>query len=255
MDSPPPHLLDEDTLVMAAWDADALTAEAHQHLAECPTCSERVASYQLARKSLTAYLYRWDCPDTQEISDYAAGFIKGKRRRELANHVRQCRHCAEEVQASQEFLAPSPPALPPMPLPLPIPFPESGRRLIARLLPQRAPGAALAGLRGGETGDGWPRQYEVDGISLSLHRASPSPGSAGAMLLGLISRAEATPDVFAGVEVRLRKAGDPGQPPLLVEQIDDLGNFVLSPVPIGQFDLLITLPEGELVIEGLELSG
>ncbi len=255
MDSPPPHLLNEDELVMAAWDADALTSEARQHLAACPVCSERVASYQRVRKSLTAYLYRWDCPETQEITDYAAGVIKGKRRRALASHFRQCPRCAEEVHMSQEFLAPSPPALPPIPVALPVPFPESGRRLVARLLPQRAPGAALAGLRGGETGDGWPRQYEVDGISLSLHRAAPSPGSAGAMVLGLISRAESAPEVFAGVEVRLRKAGDPGQPPLLVEQIDDLGNFVLSPVPIGQFDLLITLPEGELVIEGLELSG
>ena len=253
MESPPPHLLHEDDLVIAAWDANALTAEARQHLAECPTCSERAVSYRRLGKQLTTQLYRWDCPTTQEISDFAAGALKGKRRRALASHFRRCPRCSEELQVSLEFLAP---AASPSLAPLPLPLPETTRpRLIARLLPQRAPGAGLAGVRGGETGDGWPRQYEVEGISLSLHRAAPAAGSSGAMLLGLISRAEAAPDVFEGVEVRLRAAGVLDEPALIVEQIDDLGNFMLSPVPTGQFDLLIALPQGDLVIEGLELSG
>jgi len=80
-------------------------------------------------------------------------------------------------------------------------------------------------------------------------------GDAGAMLLGLISRAEAPPEAFANREVRLIASNTPDGPPLVTEQIDDLGNFVLSPIPTGRFDLLILLPEGELVIEGLELSG
>jgi hypothetical protein len=237
-------MLNEDDLVVAAIDPDHLSAEARQHLAHCPTCAGRVAPYRQLASALTSRLYRWDCPTTQEISDYAAGGLRGKRRRALTLHVRRCPRCAEELEISRQFLAPAP---------LPA---ASRQRLIARLVPRRAMGSALAGLRGASSEDngGWPRQYQVNGISLSLHRAAPSLGESGTMLLGLISRAEAPPEAFANREVRLIASGTPGEPPLIIEQIDDLGNFVLTPIPTGRFDLLILLPEGELVIEGLELS-
>jgi anti-sigma factor RsiW len=245
MDGPTPHVLNEDDLVAAIIDPDYLSAEARQHLAQCPTCAERVAPYRQFASALTSRLYRWDCPTTQEISDYAAGWLRGKRRRVLTLHVKRCPRCAEELEISRQFLAP---------VPLPAVFRQ---RLVAQLVPQRGMGSALAGLRGASSEDdaGWPRQYQVNGISLSLHRAAPSSGGSGAMLLGLISRAEAPPETFANMEVRLTASDAAGTSPLITEQIDDLGNFVLSPVPTGRFNLLILLPEGELVIEGLELSG
>ena len=245
MDGSTPHMLSEEDLVAAVLDPDALSAEARQHLAACPTCTERAASQRQFIAALTDKLYRWDCPTTQDISDYAAGWLRGKRRRAITLHLRRCRHCTEELRISQQFLVPTPlPAVP-------------RQRLIAHLLPHRAIGPALVGLRGGSSeGNGdWPRQYHVETISLSLHRAAPSTGGSGAMLLGLISRAEAPPDSFTDREVRLIASAAPDEPPLATEQIDDLGNFILSPIPTGRFDLIILLPEGDLVIEGLELSG
>ncbi len=243
MDGPAPHILNEDDLVAAALDSADVSAETRQHLTECPTCAGHAAAYRQLASALTARLFRWGCPNTQEISEYAGGWLRGKRRRALTLHIRRCPRCAEELEVSRQFLAST--SSPPAPRP----------RLIARLLPHRAIGPVLAGLRGGSSADseGWPRQYQVDSISLSLHRAAPSMGGRGAMLLGLISRAEAPPEAFADVEVRLIPSGSPDEPPLVTEQIDDLGNFVLSPVPAGRFDLLILLPEGDLVIEGLEL--
>jgi hypothetical protein len=251
MDSPP-HMLSEDDLVAAAFDPKTLSAEAQHHLAQCPTCARHVTAYRQMMSSLTTTLYRWDCPDTQEISDYAAGLLRGKRRRALTLHLRRCTHCTQELEISRQFLAPTPfPAAS-------APFPAALRqRFIALLVPQRAIGLAPTGLRGGssEDNESWPRQYHVEHISLSLHRAASSTGGSGAMLLGLISRAEAPPDSFTDIEVRLIPSDTPDEPPLAVERIDDLGNFVLSPIPTGRFDLLILLPEGDLVIEGLELSG
>ncbi len=241
-----PHLLSDDDLVIAALNPDELSAEVRQHLASCSICAGRVAPYQRLAKTLTARLYRWDCPDTQEISEYAAGLVTGKRRRALTLHLQRCPRCAEELEISRQFLASDASSSASSQAPR--------LRLIAQLLPRRAAGPALAGIRGGSSEDGdWPRQYQVNGISVSLHRAAPAVGGDGAMLLGLIARAEAPPDAFTGIEVRLVASLD--QPPLVTEQIDDLGNFVLSPVPAGRFDLLISLAEGDLVIEGLELSG
>lgn len=244
MDGPTPHILDEDDLVAAIIDPEILSAETRQHLAQCPTCAERAAPYRQFISALTPRLYRWDCPQTPEISDYAAGWLRGKRRRALTLHLRRCPRCTEELEISRQFLTTSPSPLPARP------------RLVAQLLPRRTVGPALAGIRGGSSEDheGWPRQYQIDGISLSLHRAAPASGGNGAMLLGLISRAESPPDAFTDIEVRLTAAENPDEPPVATEQIDDLGNFVLSPIPTGHFDLLILLPEGDLVIEGLELS-
>jgi anti-sigma factor RsiW len=243
MDCRAPDAIHEDDLVIYALDPAELSAEVRQHLAECPACAERAADYQRFAHTLSARLYRWECPTTQEISDYVAGFLSGKRKREISAHLRRCPRCAEEVEISRQFLTPTPALAPARP------------RLLAQLLPRRIAEAAGAGLRGGGDDEGWPRQYQADGISLSLHRAAAPVGGAGAMLLGLISRADPSSEDLTGVEVRLLAADTPDQPPLLVEQIDDLGNFVLSPVPSGRFDLLIALPEGDLVIERLELSG
>lgn len=243
MDGPDPHMLTEDDLVAAILDPDDLSAGARQHLAECRSCTEHVASYRQTIAALTSTLYRWNCPTTQEISDHAAGRLQGKRRRALALHVTGCPRCTEELAISRQFLTPT--------------LPAPRQRLIARLLPHRTFGSAPVGIRGGpsEDSEGWPRQYQANNISLSLHRAAASAGGSGAMLLGLISRAEAPPETFAGIEARLIASDVPDEAPFAVEQIDDLGNFVLSPIPTGRFHLLIALPEGDLIIEGLELSG
>jgi hypothetical protein len=244
MDGPTPHILDEDDLVAAIVDPEMVSAETRQHLAQCPTCAGRAAPYRQFISALTSRLYRWDCPQTQEVSDYAAGWLHGKRRRALTLHLRRCPRCTEELEISRQFLAPTS-------------TPRATRpRLIAQVLPRRTTSPALAGIRGGsEDNEGWPRQYQINDISLSLHRAAPASGGSGAMLLGLISRAEAPPDSFTDIEIHLTAAETPDEPPVATEQIDDLGNFVLSPIPTGRFDLLILLPEGDLVIEGLELSG
>ncbi len=194
--------------------------------------------------AFTSKLYRWDCPNTQEISDYAAGWLRGKRRRVLTLHLKRCPRCTAELAISQQFLAPAP---------LPVML---RKRLFAQFVPHRAAGLASAALRGSsEDSEGWPRQYQANDISLSLHRAAQAAGGSSAMLIGLISRAAAPLDTFTDVEIRLVASNAPDEPPFAIEQIDEDGNFAFSPIPTGRFDLVILLPEGDLVIEGLELRG
>ena len=242
MDCRAPDAIHEDDLVISALDPDALTAEVRQHLAECPACAERAAEYQSFTRMLSSRLYRWDCSTTLEISDYATGLLPAKRRRQISAHLKRCPHCTEELEMSREFLAPT--------------SQEAARpRLIAQLLPRRISEAAQAGLRGSAEETIWPLEYHIDGITLSLDRTTLSVGGTDSMLLGILLSTD-VPRLKAleGVEVRLLISGAPDLAPLAVERIDDAASFAFSTVPTGRYDLLIALPEGDLVIQGIELS-
>jgi hypothetical protein len=242
MDCRAPDAIHEDDLVISALDPDALTAEARQHLAECPACAERAAEYQTFTRALSSRLYRWDCPTTLEISDYASGLLTGKRKRAISAHLKRCPHCAEEVEISREFLAPTPH--------------ETARAGVGtRLFPSRIFEAAQVSLRGSADETAWPLEYHIDDITLSLDRTTLSVGGTDSMLLGILLSADvARVKALEGVEVRLLVSGAPDQAPLAVERIDDAASFAFSSVPIGRYDLLIALPEGDLVIQGIELS-
>lgn len=242
MDCRAPDAIHEDDLVISALDPDALTAEARQHLAECPACAERAAAYQTFTRTLSARLYRWDCPTSLEISDYAAGSLPTKRRRAIRAHLKRCPHCAEEVEMSREFLAQTAqePARP---------------RLIAHLLPRRITEAAQGGLRGSADDAGWPLEYHLDDITLSLDRTTLSVGGTDSMLLGILLSADvARVKALEGAEVRLLVSGAPDRTPLAVDRIDDAASFAFSSVPTGRYDLLIALPDGDLIIQGIELG-
>ena len=242
MDCRAPDAIHEDDLVISALDADALTAEARQHLAECPACAERAAAYQTLTRTLSTRLYRWDCPTTLEISDYAAGLLTSKRRRAISAHLKRCPHCTEEVEMSREFLAPS--------------LQETARAAGgSRLFSSRIFEAAQVSLRGSADETDWPLEYHIDDITLSLDRTTLSVGGTDSMLLGILLSADvARVKALAGVEVRLLVSGALDQAPLAVDRIDDAASFAFSSVPTGRYDLLIALPEGDLVIQGIELS-
>lgn len=242
MDCRAPDAIHEDDLVISALDPDALTAEVRQHLAECPACAERAAEYQSLTRTLSSRLYRWDCPTTLEISDYAAGSLTAKRRRAISAHLKRCPPCTEELEMSKEFLAPTPRE-------------TAISGAVTRPFPSRIFEAAQVSLRGSTEETIWPLEYHIDDITLSLDRTTLSVGSMDSMLLGILLSTD-VPRLKAleGVEVRLLISGVPDIAPLAVERIDDAASFAFSTVPVGRYDLLIALPEGDLVIQGIELS-
>ena len=242
MDCRAPDAIHEDDLVISALDPDALTAEARQHLAECPACAERAAEYQTFARAISSRLYRWDCPTTLEISDYAVGSLTSKRRRAISIHLKHCPRCTEEMAMSREFLAPIPE--------------EMARAGVGpSLLPSRIFEAAQVSLRGNADEMAWPLEYHIDDMTLSLDRTTLSVGETDSMLLGILLSADvARVKALEGVEVRLLVSGAADRAPLAVDRIDDAASFAFSSVPVGRYDLLIALPEGDLVIQGIELS-
>src|SRR6266496_566112 len=244
----------DEELISFALDDEALPAEANNHLQQCETCQKRLARYKQTNTYLLSHLYRSQCPSGQELSLYCADLVPEEERIRIANHVLDCPLCANEVAETRKFLRTLDVELPVSSFsPRALLRPIFATRVL-RTQPQFA-------LRGGSDASKtpWPRQYKAEAVDLSLHLSFTSKGER--MLLGILTSIdpEESVDVFEGVAVELYTApgplttnGDRPSPfPLLHTQIDDLDNFALKPVPTGHYDLIIYLPNRELVIEDI----
>ncbi len=127
------------------------------------------------------------------------------------------------------------------------------RRIFAILVKQQA----QLVLRAGPSEAAWPRQYRADSINLSLHLSRASSGEY--VLLGIISDPTEPIEAFAGLMAELYPAAggrdtNRAEKPLLSEQVDELGNIVFRHVPVGEYIMIVHLPERELVIEGVNIQ-
>jgi hypothetical protein len=79
------------------------------------------------------------------------------------------------------------------------------------------------------------------------------------MLLGILTSADSdeSVDAFEGVRAELYPTPpDKGEPqtPLCYAMVDDLGNLVFSGVPIGEYILIIHLPDQQVVIDNINIE-
>ena len=244
----------DEELLSFALDDEALPTEANNHLQQCETCQKRLTTYKQTNAYLLSHLYRSQCPSGQEISLYCAHLLTDEENIRVANHVLDCPLCANEVAETRAFLRT---------LDIELPEPTFSLRAVlhpifaTRVLRTQPQFALRGGAISPETS--WPRQYKAETVDLSLHLSFTSKGER--MLLGIITSidSEESVEIFEGVAAELYIAPGPlasnGDKPatsaLLRTQVDDLGNFVLKPVPTGHYVLIIYLPNRELVIEDI----
>ncbi|GAC1379254.1 MAG: hypothetical protein NVSMB33_04350 [Ktedonobacteraceae bacterium] len=240
----------DEELLSIASDDRTLPIEEQEHLAQCPICQQRLASYINTRNRLLAKLYRSICPSAIELNYYCIGMVSEQKRISIASHILDCPLCTDEVaeirkaQASVDLFPTLAPSLS-----------TRLRRIFATLVVQQVQPVTRA-----EQPDiGWPRQYHTDSIDLSLHLSLAS--NQEIMLLGIITSTDPTQtlDAFQDRQVGLYTAPGPlndetTPQPLLSTQIDEVGNIFLENVPAGEYIMLIHLPDQEVVIEGLNIT-
>ena len=249
--------LDDEELLRLALDEEPISAGSLKHLEQCALCQQRLARYKSVNEFFLSRLYRSQCPTATELNEYCAGILSTDNAMIVAQHIQECPLCASEVADIRRTLASFEP------------FPGvndfSPRDLIERIIANLVPWQPQLVTRSAVSETSWPRQYRAGALNISLHLSRSSIGET--MLLGLLSSddpAESTED-FEGIDVELysvpgSSAAEPGQQnghtmhPLLVSQVDDLGNIVFKPVPSGQYMLLMHMPEQEIVIEGLTID-
>jgi len=249
---------DDDELLRFALDEEPLRKEAREHLAQCETCQQRLRMFKQVNNALIAKFYRSQCPSAEQLSFYCADLLPSDDRMHIAAHILDCPLCSAEIVATRRFIA----EVEPLPVPVPVLSPRAAingvRRIAASLVRQQA----QLVLRNGNTPteSSWPRQYKAETIDLSLHLSRASNGDY--LLLGILTsvgNAESV-DAFEGAKAELYLASNTTntapetQTPIRITEVDDLGNIVFNAVPVGQYTLLIHLPEREIVIEDVTIK-
>lgn len=233
----------DDAQLLAYLDG-ALDEEQAQLVEQTPQYRRRLRELAEQERQLAGRLYRATCPPPLHLGDYYLGRLPAGRRQAVARHLEECPHCAEEVAAVGRYLDALSADLEPG-------FLERVRILIARLVsgPGRgeaeagpALGApALAGVRGGERE---PFLYEAGAIQISLDVQEDGKRPGRRTILGLVLDDEAD-----GWQADLWQEGER----VAETEVDDLGNFVLSGLEPGGYDLIIGRADVEIHLQNLEL--
>jgi hypothetical protein len=183
---------------------------------------------------LTATLYRAFCPDTSELGEYHFEMSPPERAAFIRDHLKECPHCRRELHQLGQFLMDVSPDLEFSPI-------ERFKIWVAELLPE-LPGSSVPlalEFRGETTGQKFYQAGDVQ-ITIEVQDDPASPGNK--LLLGLVLG-------ISTDEMRVQCLRDELE--VVDSPVDDLGNFVLSGLEPGNYNLILRDDEVEIQIPDL----
>lgn len=190
--------------------------------------------------SLKAALYRITCPDSATLGNYHLGLLPEKAATQVADHVKICPHCVQEIKQLEVFLAETAVSLQPSTV-------ERIKVWIAKRLPaggqtRNMLGTPAFAMRGGDTG---PLMYEAGNAQLSLEVQDDPEHPGRKSILGLVLGIEAE-----AVEVKLLKE----DVVVTAVMLDATGNFNLTNLAAGQYELIVSGPTIEIHVPELTIE-
>jgi hypothetical protein len=200
--------------------------EVAAHMVKCSFCRERARHWTFIQKQLRRQLYRAACPTPMELGDYGLGLLSDPQKLVVAQHLRLCSFCRQEVAILEEFL--EEPGREPGLL-------EGVNLLVARLISGQA-GFAEA-LRGDSEG---PLTFEANGIVIVLDIRHIDSGHAS--LMGQIAAEDQ--DLWMDTPVELHRKNQVRTS----TRLDDLGAFHYQNVLPGQYELWIGPRKGATIV-------
>jgi hypothetical protein len=236
----PGEISDDDLIGYAAGEQ---TRRVRDHVRACPRCAAVAAQHAADENRLGRALFRFDCPTAMELGEYQLGMLPVSTVRRISAHLASCPHCTAELATASAFLD--------------APEPTSSRavdalgavagtlrHVVAQLLSSPQPAAAL---RGG--GRPVTLVYGADDLTLTLHPQAADRPRGQVQLLGFVEQRGANLDSLAGSRVRLLA----GPTTAATAIIDEIGNFMVGPVPQATYDLEVTTSTMQVVIPDLQL--
>jgi hypothetical protein len=231
----PPELTDQQLLAYLDGESHR---EVKAHLEQCLYCLEKARQLARLQARLRSRLHRLTCPSPIELGEYHLRLLAPAQATAVAQHLRECPHCAQEVAQLKGYLSELAPAMEPGLL-------GQVKVLVAQLVggqrEDRPPGEhafvpAFVAIRGGAQG---PITLQADGLLIVL---DVQPAEEGRVtVLGQVAADDQ--DLWTGALVELSQAGTLQ----LTTTVDDLGAFHCAGIPPGSTEIKITSPGGIIV--------
>jgi anti-sigma factor RsiW len=233
----PPELDDKQLLLYLDGEVDDETAS---HLKRCAHCRGKAETLDRLQKRMTTRLYRLTCPPSIELGEYHLRMLPASQMLVVAQHLRECPHCTQEVAQLDGFLSDLAPIREDSLL-------GKAKVLIAQLVGGQGEfGSApvVPALRGEAKG---PMAFEADGIVITLDVQSIPKGQVS--MQGQVAADEQ--DQWTGAVVQMLR-DDMLE---LTAVLDDLGAFGFEEVRPGPIQLKITSTNGiEVQIPNIDIT-
>ncbi|HSF79848.1 MAG TPA: hypothetical protein VLA49_01360 [Anaerolineales bacterium] len=184
---------------------------------------------------LQTSLYRAFCPDSTELGEYFLKTLSRDRTNLIREHLKDCPHCIRELKQLGEFLEA-------VRGDIETSLTERLRVFIAQLVRPDTLVPAFAALRG-EGGEALT--YAAAGFNVVLEIQTDVDRPDRKMILGLLA-GEAPGNFTARLEQESR--------PIAEAQVDEFGNFILTQVQPGNYQLILRAPLVEIQIEQISIS-
>lgn len=97
----PPPLSDEQ---LSSYLDGLAGKDVQEHLDACAFCSDRLQAMREFDNKLKVTLWRFDCPDSQVLTDYVMDFLSTPERKNVERHLAICIACKEEIAVLRRFL-------------------------------------------------------------------------------------------------------------------------------------------------------
>jgi hypothetical protein len=233
----PDEISEEKLLAYGDGEADESVVE---HIRQCVYCAERALALAIDQLTLRTLFYRIECPDAHTLGEFYLGLLTAEQGAVVKHHLDFCPHCTTEVKDLGRFLQETPSALA-------VPSVQRRvRRLVARLASSASDAAtqppALA-FRGAASAP--PDVYQAEDIRMVVGLEADGLRAGRKMLLGFATREGKPIESLTGARVQLSRRGQT----VAMEQVDTLGNFIFSDLSSGEYELILSTDQEQVVIE------
>lgn len=221
-----------------------------QHIQRCPACTRQAEELATFQAILTAKLHRVSCPKPDQLIAYHQRELQGSEKLIVAQHLRQCPHCARELAALARDER--------------IGLGERVRAAIEVLdavlvTPQRPQGCQIqaAGVRGApEAARPTPQVYRAyeneheNEIEIIVNQRPSRTHPRRWDLSGLVHIGGQVPETIGRATVELYR----GEGLIAITKVSSRGQFTFTAVEPAGYDLSLVWEDREVRLKGVQVE-
>lgn len=209
-----------------------------EHIRRCAACAQQVREIAEAQVVLTAALFRHSCPASDQLIAFHQGELRGGEKLVVAQHLRECPHCARELATIVREERTGPDRW----------LRSAVEVLEAALMPSPVPAAALRG--DDQEAFLFPRVYQAGEVEVILDVRPASTHSHRKDLSGLVHVGGQVPETIGGTPAELFR----GEGLIAVGQVGPRGRFTFEALAPAIYELALLWGDREIRLRGIEVG-